>query len=104
MSMRDDDDNDEEEDDAGYAEGAAVGHVDVLCLLLHHLQVIHDENELNHTGCAIAAKLQFHENSSFHSKNYMHFFWNKNRFFIIVLQLYDVISNLKPKRCTKPPC
>ena len=58
MSMRDDDDNDEEEDDAGYAEGAAVeavGHVDFLRLLLRHLQVIHDENELNHTGCAIAA-------------------------------------------------
>ena len=47
--------------------------------------------------------LQFHENSSFHSKNCMHFFWNKNHFFIIVLQLYDVIFNLNAKRCTKPP-
>ena len=58
----DDDDNDKE-DDAEDAEGASVGsqadvlvgHVGVLCLLFRHLQVLHDENLLNHTGCATAA-------------------------------------------------
>ena len=48
-------------------------------------------------------KLQFHENSSFHSKNCMPFFWNKDDCFIIVLQLYDVMFNLNAKRCTKLP-
>ena len=33
----------------------------------------------------------------------MPIFWNKNYFFIIVLQSYDVILNLNTKRCTKPP-
>ena len=46
--------------------------------------------------------LKFHENSSFHSTNCMPIFWNKNDFFIIVLQSYDVIFNLNAKRCTKP--
>ena len=33
----------------------------------------------------------------------MPIFWNKNYFFIIVLQSYDVILNLNAKRCTKLP-
>ena len=41
--------------------------------------------------------LQFHENSSFHSKKCMPFIWNKKDFFLIVLQLYDVIFSLNAK-------
>ena len=47
--------------------------------------------------------LQFHENSSFHSKICIPFFWDKNDILIMVLQLYDDIINLNAKQCTQPP-